>query len=61
MFVRGPASFFADPNNPFSELHVDLSADCQKGTIYKSIYLTHNPQGHPLLDFMGGGYGLAHW
>ena len=61
MFVRSPFSFFTDPNSQFTGLHLDLSADCQRGTIYKSIFLTYNPMGHPPLDFYGGGYGVPHW
>jgi hypothetical protein len=61
IFIQGPASFFADASNPFIELHVDLSAECQEGTIYKSIFITYNPGGHPPIDFFGGGYGVPHW
>ena len=61
IFIQGPASFFADASNPFIELHVDLSAECQEGTIYKSIFITYNLGGHPTIDFFGGGYGVPHW
>lgn len=61
LFVRGPASFWHDETNPFTELHVDLSPECQRGTIYKSVFIANNPIGHPTIDFFGGGFGVPHW
>eukprot|EP00041_Stephanoeca_diplocostata_P007032 m.97157 g.97157 ORF g.97157 m.97157 type:complete len:402 (+) comp16690_c0_seq1:200-1405(+) len=43
------------------ELRMDLSKECQKETVYKSVFLGGNTQGHPPFDAHGGGYGLQHY